>query len=83
MGCSAIAKCPCGYESEPPMIGGGMGNFEVLCGFPAYCAEGKHLVQVNMFEKPLECPDGHSTTPVPYNDKTLVKKLGKRFNISA
>ncbi|MBW1915925.1 MAG: hypothetical protein JRI86_13490 [Deltaproteobacteria bacterium] len=77
MGYSAVASCSCGYESLSLMIGGGLLSFTHFCAFPAYCPEGDHLVTVNMFDKPLSCPDGHKTEPIPYDHDSLVKTLGK------
>ena len=76
MGCTAIASCPCGYDSGEILIGGG--DSEVACYFPAYCKEGNHLVEVNMYERPLRCADGHLTEPVPYNAASLIKTVGQR-----
>ena len=60
------------------MIGGGMEDFRVRCDFPAFRSEGRHLVTVNMFDKPRRCPDGHRAEPAPYNDDALVQKRGER-----
>ena len=76
MGCSAIASCPCGYDSGELMIGGGMRNFHEVCLFPAYCKEGNHLVDINMHEHPRRCSAGHATEPVPYNSQSLIKTIG-------
>ncbi len=82
MGASAIARCLCGYESPLLMIGGGMLNFNEFCAFPAYCAEGSHLVTVNMFDRPLACPDGHKSVPVPYNAPSLQIERGDAVVVS-
>ena len=76
MGCSVVASCPCGYQSSLLMIGGGMMDFTYSCAFPAYCSEGKHLVTVNMFDKPRRCPDGHLKASIPYNDASLINVPG-------
>jgi hypothetical protein len=78
MGQSVQATCPCGYDSGLLMIGGGMHNFETLWCFPAYCAEGDHLVVVNLFDKPLRCEDDHPGKPVRYDDASLVGERGAR-----
>ena len=77
MGCTAIASCPCGYDSGELLIGQGMSGPDP-CHFPAYCKDGSHLVDVNMSEHPRRCPEGHKTEPVPYNDKSLIKDVGGR-----
>lgn len=79
MGSSVIASCSCGFETPPLMIGGGMMNFHEFCAFPAYCAKGNHLVTVNMFDSPLRCTRRHKSVPVPYNDDSLIKKLGENI----
>ncbi|MDD5299071.1 MAG: hypothetical protein PHD65_01095 [Gallionella sp.] len=72
------AFCPCGYKEPALYIGGGMMNFKTHHGFPAYCPAGKpHLVMVNLLEEPLKCPQ-HKKTPIPYSDKSLVGKLGRK-----
>lgn len=76
MGVSAIARCSCGYVTPPLMIGGGMASYRHLCAFPAFCSGGDHLVMVNMFERPLRCPDGHRSEPVPYDSPPLVAERG-------
>ena len=46
--------------------------------FPGYCKEGNHLVDVNMYEHPRRCADGHLAEPVPYNAASLIKTVGPR-----
>ena len=79
MGSSVIAKCTCGFETPPLMIGGGMMNFMEFCAFPAYCAKGSHLVTVNMFDNPLRCSKRHKAPPVPYIDESLTKERGVKI----
>lgn len=76
MGASVIAKCACGYRTPTLMIGGGMTSYRSYCAFPAYCSEGSHLVTVNMFDRPLQCPDGHGAEPLPYNSPSLIAERG-------
>jgi hypothetical protein len=71
MGLSVCAACPCGYEPPLLMIGGGMMNFQEFCAFPAYCAEGGHLVTVNMFDDPPRCPRHARAVPRPFDDAEL------------
>ena len=75
MGCTAIATCPCGYDSGELLIGPGMSGPDP-CYFPAFCKEGGHLVDVNMCDQPRRCPEGHDKEPVPYNATSLIKELG-------
>lgn len=77
MGCTAIASCPCGYDSGELDIGQGSSGPDP-CYFPAYCKEGNHLVEVNMNAHPRRCPTWHTTEPVPYNDESLIKKIGTK-----
>lgn len=76
MGCSVLDKCECGYESPLLMIGDEMFSFDTLCNFPAFCAQGDHLVTVNLFEHPILCPDGHKNEPTPYSNAHLKGKTG-------
>ena len=82
MGCSVVAKCECGYESPLLMIGGGMLSFGTECKFPAYCAEGDHLVTVNLLEHPCPCSDGHKKEPTPYNNADLKGTAGENEVVS-
>ena len=75
MGCTALAACPCGFDSGELFVGQGMSGPDP-CHFPAYCKEGSHLVTVNLIDQPSRCPEGHKTEPVPYNDNSLIDKLG-------
>ena len=75
MGCTAIASCPCGYDSGELLIGQGMTGPDP-CYFPAYCKEGDHLVEVNINYDPRCCPAGHKTEPMPYNARPLTKTIG-------
>lgn len=77
MGCTAIASCPCGYDSGELLIGQGMTGPDP-CHFPAYCKEGDHLVTVNTNEEPRRCPARHQTKPLLYNAKSLIKETGMK-----
>ena len=77
MGDSAIATCPCGYDSGELMVG--CGDSGPTCFFPAFCKEGNHLVEIDLYEPPLRCPEGHPGDPVPYKEASMVKTLGSRL----
>jgi hypothetical protein len=78
-GSIVTARCDtCGYDSGGLFLFGGRANFKTVCSFPAYCANKKTLVLVNlMAEKPdSEACDGQ--TPVPYNDPRMVANPGAK-----
>lgn len=82
MGTSVIATCSaCSYESPPLMIGGGMANFHELCGFPAYCAKGDHLLTINLFDASPRCQE-HRSAATPYDDPALVGEPGLNIILS-
>ncbi len=78
MGHVISASCTCGYSEESLSIGAGMLDHTTVCRHPAYCAAGRHVVTVNLFEQPLTCPEGCAGTPLPYcNTPSLQIKRGK------
>ena len=58
------------------LIGGGMANFEAFCAFPCLCEGCHNLVQANLLEKVLVCPQCHQAKLVPYDDPRLVESPG-------
>ena len=76
MGSTSIASCPCGFVSSELLIGCGMDGPDPDF-FPAYCEGGRHLVELNLCAHPCNCPAGHPTEPVPYNDKSLIGTIGQ------
>jgi len=52
------------------------------CYFPALCEDCKEIVQVNLLSKRILCPKCKRSQVLPYDDKKLVKKLGKNEIIS-
>ena len=66
MGHVISANCECGYSVTDVPIGGGRANFTRVCMHPALCRSGSHLVNVNLKDTDLQCPDGHDGTPLPY-----------------
>tara|TARA_B100000315_G_C14547437_1_gene573961 strand:+ start:544 stop:900 length:357 start_codon:yes stop_codon:yes gene_type:complete len=77
MGSIVNAVCKCGYEKEL-FIGGGMSNFETVCHFPSYCQNCNDLVQTNLYEKTVKCPQCKSEKVVAYDQKELISKLGMK-----
>jgi hypothetical protein len=76
MGSLVEANCKCGYKDEF-MIGGGMLNFKEVCYFPAFCRKCKNIVDVNMLDNQLTCPDCGEKSVTPYDQESLVSKAGK------
>jgi len=66
MGHSVDARCVCGYTLDELLIGAGKLNFRTVCAHPALCAQGRHVVTVNLFDAVHPCPDGHSGPVLPY-----------------
>ena len=78
-GSIVTAKCEsCGYDSGGLFLFGGKANFKTVCRFPAYCANKKSLVLVNLMDEKLEsqaCPD---QIPVPYTDPQMFQNPGTK-----
>lgn len=72
MGQQVIAKCECGYE-EGFMIGCGMSNCGTMFSFPCLCRDCKRIVEGNLEEQPLTCPECDGRNLVPYDKAELSK----------
>jgi Zn finger protein HypA/HybF involved in hydrogenase expression len=77
MGSQVTARCECGLESDI-LIGGGMFSFETTCYFPCLCEQCHAVVQVNLLDKQLQCPQCEGAKVVPYDDPTLLEHAGSR-----
>lgn len=75
MGSSVKASCKCGYEQEFA-IGGGMMSFQELCWFPCLCRGCKRIVQANLLQTPLTCPECKSGNIAPYDQPDLCQQQG-------
>ncbi len=75
MGSSVTAQCQCGF-ARAFRIGGGMSTFTTLCRFPALCRTCQAIVSVNLYEKPLQCPECKGADVVPYYDTDLCAERG-------
>lgn len=78
MGSSVQADCLCGHHSGTLMIGGGMANYASFCAFPAYCSACRELLVVNLFNQPLTCPHCGGKEVLPYDQPSLIGKLGRK-----
>ena len=76
MGSLVEANCKCGYR-DGFMIGGGMLNFMEECYFPSFCRKCNKIVDVNMLDNPVKCPDCRDNSVTPYDQKPIVGKQGK------
>ncbi|MBT3271558.1 MAG: hypothetical protein HN368_00265 [Spirochaetales bacterium] len=75
MGSQVFAICQCGVEGAFS-IGGGMSNFMKVCYFPCLCVNCCAIVEVNLLDKPLQCPEcGNSV--VPYDSRKLMGSKGQ------
>lgn len=76
-GSIVTAKCDnCGYDSGSLFLFGGKANFRTVCKFPAYCANKKTLILVNLIANKLESQSYPCQSPVLYTDPVMVKKPG-------
>lgn len=76
MGSQVIAKCVCGYHAKS-LIGGGMLNFTTTCYFPCLCENCERIVEANLLEKELHCPECKSLGCTPYDDPKLTGSSGE------
>jgi hypothetical protein len=73
------AKCDvCGYNSGGLFLFGGRANFKTVCNFPAYCANKKDLVLVNLLADKLESPDCPGQAPMLYTDPQMIQNPGTK-----
>lgn len=75
MGSAVRAECSCGLNEEI-LVGGGMMDFTTTCWFPCACAACGHVVEVNLLDAELRCPDCGAVDPVPYDDPALIAEPG-------
>jgi hypothetical protein len=68
----------CGYDSGGLFLFGGKANFKTVCRFPAYCADKKTLVLVNLMAEKLESQACPGQAPVPYTDPQMVQNPGAK-----
>ena len=71
MGSTVVGHCACGFHGTYA-IGGGMQDFQATCLFPCLCVNCKRIVQVNLLEKTMECPECGTPDPIPYDDPRLI-----------
>lgn len=74
MGTMVTATCQCGLETDYILIGGGM--FKPTCYFPCLCERCHSVVQVNLLNKQIRCPQCRSTKVIPYDDPRLSNETG-------
>ncbi len=77
MGSQVLAICICGVN-KTILIGGGKLNFQKINYFPAYCPSCLELVQVNLWDKKLTCPECHINDVIPYNNSILIGEKGSK-----
>lgn len=75
MGSQVIAICQCGLRREI-LIGGGMLNFKYINFFPCLCENCNDVVQVNLKNQELTCPNCNKQNLSPYNAKHLIGEQG-------
>jgi hypothetical protein len=63
----------CGYESGDLFLFGGKANFKTVSKFPAYCANKKAIVLVNLMAEKLESKACPGQAPVPYTEPRMIQ----------
>lgn len=81
MGTMVAASCKCGFRQDI-VVGGGMDDYTTTCWFPCLCENCNHIVQVNMHEEQILCPECGKTGPIPYSDPRLIGIPGTRREAS-
>ena len=76
MGSQVLAKCGCGLEAEI-LIGGGMFNFKTTCLFPCLCESCHSVVEANLLENPVQCPNCNAVNLIPYDNPRLSLTRGE------
>lgn len=66
MGHVLEASCTCGYAESAMAVGSGFRHGSQRCLHPVLCAEGRHVVSVNVLEKPPQCPTHAGAVVKPY-----------------
>ncbi len=77
-GSIVTATCPCGFKTSNLMIFGGRANFQRYCAFPALCPECGQLELVNLLERVPSCRNCPGTSPVAYDDPSLLGRPGSQ-----
>jgi len=75
MGSQIIARCDCGVEASI-LIGCGEGGPQP-CYFPCLCDNCHGVVQVDLLEEQIRCPQCESTKVIPYDDPKLSMRSGR------
>lgn len=69
MGTLIAATCPCSYENNELVLGGGMLSFMDHCAAPALCTACREVVTVDLMDNDTSCPICGGATP--YYDSSL------------
>lgn len=76
MGSQVIAICQCGLNKKI-LIGGGKLNHRYISYFPCLCKDCKDVVQVNLKDQELTCPDCNKQNLSPCNNQNLIGIIGR------
>ena len=69
MGSIHQASCPCGFQ-QSVTVGGSMSSYKTEARFPFYC-QTCGLVNVNICERKLSCPECHSHAIKAYGSQAI------------
>ena len=72
VGRSILAHCACGYETNVA-FGGTMSDCDKTDSFPCLCPHCRRIVDGNLLQDPLTCPECHGHEIVPYDQPQLHK----------
>ena len=79
MGDAVSAECKCGYN-RLFFIGCGMMDFtKPTYYFPCLCETCGEIVEANVLSHHLKCPSCKATELIPYGDRRIIGKKGKKL----
>jgi DNA-directed RNA polymerase subunit RPC12/RpoP len=78
MGSQVFAICKCGVNKKL-RIGGGRMSYMEINYFPALCPHCYDIVQTNLRDENLTCPDCNNKNTVPYNNPKLIGLVGQEI----
>ena len=76
MGSKVSVACKCGLDTSI-LIGGGRDNHMTTCYFPCLCEQCHTVVEVNILDEPIRCPQCKTTEVISYEDPELLGRPGE------
>ena len=78
MGSQVIAICKCGVNYTIS-VGGGKLNYKEINYFPSLCPHCYDIVQTNLRDKKLTCPNCNKQNTIPFNEPRVIGRVGKEI----